>query len=102
MTAREEDYGIGLFVPGADTFFAGKHAYNRSKDPDNGACNYVAPVNRIRMISYKPIEYSYLMTTGSVEEIRAVFAARRDFADNLSLRTDHIPVRRDDGKENPA
>lgn len=95
-TNKELDYGIGLYVPNADTFFAGKHAYNGSKDPDNGACNYVAPVNRIRMISYKPIEYSYLMTTGSVEEIRAVFVANRDFAENASLHTDNILVRKED------
>lgn len=95
-TNRDTDYGIGLFVPNADTFFAGRHAYNGSKNPDDGACNYVAPVNRIRMISYKPIEYSYLITTGSVEEIRTVFAANRNFAENRSLHEDSILVRAGD------
>jgi len=92
-TNPADDYGIGLYVPNVDMYFAGKHAYNRSKDPYNGACNYVAPLNQIRMVSYQPIEYSYLMTTGSVEEIRAVFAANRDFADNATLRQDGTSLR---------
>ncbi len=92
-TNRDIDYGIGLYVPNVDTYFAGKHAYNGSKDPMSGACNYVAPVNQIRMVSWQPIEYSYLMTTGSVEEIRAVFAENRDFCENTFLRENEISLR---------
>ncbi len=92
-TNPADDYGIGLYVPNADTYFAGKHAYNRSKDPANGACNYVAPVNQMQMVSYQPIEYSYLMTTGSVEEIRAVFSEHRDFADNETLHQNYTSLR---------
>lgn len=92
-TNPADDYGIGLYVPNADTYFAGKHAYNRSKDPANGACNYVAPVNQMQMVSYQPIEYSYLMTTGSVEEIRTVFAEHRGFADNETLHQNYTSLR---------
>ena len=92
-TNPSDDYGIGLYVPNTDGYFAGKHAYNASKDPMSGACNYVAPINQIRMVSFQPIEYSYLMTTGSVDEIRAVFAGHRDFADNETLHINHTSLR---------
>lgn len=92
-TNKDIDYGIGLYVPNVDTYFAGKHAYNGSMDPASGACNYVAPVNQMQMVSYQPIEYSYLMTTGSVEEIRAVFTKYRDFADNASLHENSMSLR---------
>ena len=92
-TTPEKDYGIGLYVPNIDMFYAGKHAYNGSKDPYDGACNYVAPLNQMQMVSYQPIEYSYIMTTGSVEEIRAVFTEHRDFADNLSLHRNYTSLR---------
>ncbi len=92
-TNPKDDYGIGLYVPNVDMYFAGKHAYNKSKDPANGACNYVAPLNQLQMVSYQPIEYSYLMTTGSVEEIRAVFAENKDFADNASLHRNYTSIR---------
>ncbi len=102
-TNQTIDYGIGLYVPNADTYFAGKHAYNGSMDPYNGACNYVAPVNQMQMVSYQPIEYSYLMTTGSVEDIRAVFAEHRDFSDNAALRQLSVSLRiPDDTPAKPA
>ncbi|MBO5256938.1 MAG: hypothetical protein J6C42_05495 [Clostridia bacterium] len=102
-TKPDVDYGIGLYVPNADTYFAGKHAYNGSMDPYNGACNYVAPVNQMQMVSYQPIEYSYLMTTGSVEDIRATFAKHRDFSDNAALRELSVSLRiPDDTPVKPA
>ncbi|MCR5694412.1 MAG: dockerin type I repeat-containing protein [Clostridia bacterium] len=90
---RSLDYGIGLYVPNVDMLYAGRFSYNGSKDPYNGATNYVAPLNMIKMVSYKPIEYSYLITAGSVSEIRSVFKANKDFADNASLHTDYISMR---------
>ncbi len=92
-TNPADDYGIGLYVPEAGGYFAGKHIYNGSKDPADGACNYVAPINHIRMMSYEPMEYSYLITTGSVEEIRKVFTDHRDFTDNAFLRDTGISLR---------
>lgn len=92
-TNPSDDYGIGLYVPNIDMFYAGKHAYNGSKNPDSGACNYVAPLNQLKLVSYHPIEYSYLITVGSVEDIRAVFTEKRDFADNHTLRTNYTSMR---------
>ena len=39
------------------------------------------------------MEYSYLITTGSAEEIRATFTANKDFATNDSLHKNYSPSR---------
>lgn len=101
-TNAEEDFGIGLYVPNADSYLAGRHAYNGSPNSSDGACNYVAPVNTKQLVSYVPLEYSYLITTGSVEEIRATFKENKDFADNTSLHENYQSRRVPDVKTNSA
>ena len=100
-TNSNVDYGIGLYVPNVDRWFAGKFSYNASKDPANGACNYVAPINVMKMVSYDAIEYSYLITTGSVNEIRNTFGENKDFADNASLHENYTSVRIEDAVSEP-
>ena len=101
--SEADDFGIGLYVPNVDRLYAGRHAYNGSKDPMDGACSYVAPINRIQMVSYYPITYSYLMTTGSTEEIRAVFTENKDFCDNVSLHENYMSLRiPDETPDKPA
>ncbi len=88
---KDTNYGFGLFVPAADTLKAGRYKYD---DPANGGtmdgdanpCSYIAPGKRIRLVNFEALEYSYLLTTGSVEEIRATFKANKDFTDNAYLR----------------
>ncbi len=92
-TSPQSDFGIGLYVPNVDVLKAGKYNFNNSKSASDDATNYVAPVNTIKMISFEPIEYSYLITTGSVEQIRATFKSSRDFADNESLHKNYISER---------
>lgn len=89
----ESDFGIGLYVPNVDVLKAGRYEFNNSKSASDNATNYVAPVNTIKMISYVPIEYSYLIATGSVERIRATFKANKDFAVNESLHENYISDR---------
>lgn len=93
---ESDDYGIGLFVPNVDQLYAGRHAYNGTKDPLDGATNYVAPLNRVQIVSFKPIEYSYLITTGSVDEIRGRFKENRDFAANESITDEAREYRTED------
>lgn len=90
----KDDYGIGLYVPETDFLKAGRNAYNDSKDPLDPATNYTAPLGFIGIVSYKPIEYSYLMTCGSVAEIRERFKENRFFAKNESLRVNNRRSRR--------
>lgn len=81
----KDDFGIGLYVPNVDSFLAGRHAFNNSKESTNGATNYVAPVNFILLKSFESLEYSYLITTGSLADIRATFTEHKDFATNATL-----------------
>ena len=88
-TNPTDDFGIGLYVPNVDSFLAGRHAFNNSKESTNGATNYVAPVNTILLKSFEALEYSYLISTGSVEEMRDVFKENKSFASNASLHKNY-------------
>ncbi len=90
------NYGIGLYVPNVDTLLAGRHAYNGSKDSLNGATNYVAPLCTLKIVSFEAIEYSYMMTTGSLEQIRETFKVNKDFATNESLHKNYLSDRIED------
>ncbi|MBR5006136.1 MAG: hypothetical protein IKY07_03480, partial [Clostridia bacterium] len=92
-TSSKDDFGIGLFVPNVDMLYAGRFSYNGSKSATDGATNYVAPLVTYKMTSFDPIEYSYLITTGSVNEIRNVFTANKDFATNESLHKHYQSMR---------
>ncbi len=85
---KNDDYGIGLYVPNVDMFIAGRHAYESdvdATDSSSGSCSYVAPINSLRLVSYEDFEYSYLITTGKTEEIRELFSQYKDFEDNEDL-----------------
>ncbi len=94
-TSADSGFGVGLYVPNVDLLYAGKFSYNGSKDPANGATNYIAPLNMIKMVSYSPIEYSYLITTGTVDQIRQTFKQNKDFASNESLHKNYVSMRVD-------
>ncbi len=83
---RNSTYGIGLYVPNIDVFLAGRSSYNGSKDPNNAGTAYVAPLNQMLLVSYRPVEYSYLMTTGKLDDIRKIFKENKDFETNESMR----------------
>ena len=87
----DDDFGIGLYTPNIDKLTGGRNAYNGSKSASNDSTNYIGASNEMKIVSYEPIEYGYLIATGSVEEIRAVFKANRDFTDNACFdkRTPH-------------
>ncbi|MBQ7172289.1 MAG: hypothetical protein IJR89_08455, partial [Clostridia bacterium] len=92
-TSSASGFGIGLYVPAADSFTAGRYRYNGSADSSDDAANYVAPINRFRLVSFEPLTYSYLITTGTVAEIRETFRQNRDFASNASLRENGVSLR---------
>ena len=92
-TSPESDFGIGLYVPNVDVLKAGRYNFNNSKKASDDATNYVAPVNTMKIVSHEHIEYSYLMTTGSIEQIRSTFKTNKDFADNESLHGNYISSR---------
>ncbi len=81
----DNDYGVGLYTPGVEILLAGRHSYNGSTRPDAAATNYVAPLCTMQLPCYKKLSYSYLVTAGTVGEIRSAFAANKDFAANEDL-----------------
>ncbi len=66
-------YGVGVYTPIAEILLAGRHQYNGSKDAHNDATNYVAPLITYKLKAFEAFEYSYYITTGSVEQIRTAF-----------------------------
>ncbi len=90
---QSADYGIGLYVPKVDILKAGRYEYDGSKSDAANSCSYVAPINTMQMISYVPITYSYLLTTGTLNGIRSSFTEHRDFVTNDSLHENYLPSR---------
>ncbi len=81
----DNDYGIGLYVPNVRRYIGGRFSYNGTKDPAAGPTNYVAPIAMMRLASYEPISYDYLITAGDLCTIRSRFKDRKDFTDNPDL-----------------
>jgi hypothetical protein len=74
--ADESGYGLGLFTPNIHRVLAGRHEYDASKDPAAVSCGYIAPLRRLALESFRPVEYAYLIAAGQVADIRAAFKAR--------------------------
>ena len=83
--SSETNYGIGLYTPNVKQVCAGRFEYNGSKDSNDNSTNYVSPGSEFKIISYQKMSYSYMITCGSVAEIRSIFKANKDFATNTSL-----------------
>lgn len=85
----QDDYGLGVYVPNIDQLKAGRYLYDGSKSDTANSTGYVAPVNVMKMVSFKAIEYSYLLTAGSTSEIRKTFTTHKDFTDNATLHENY-------------
>ena len=59
--------------------------YDGSADPAAASTNYVAPRKYLTLISGKPVEYSYIFSAGTLDEIRENFRANKDLIDNTAL-----------------
>lgn len=70
---NSDGYGFGIYTPIAEQLLAGRFSYNASKEPTNGATNYVAPLITAQMGAYKVFEYNYYITTGNLQDIRDTF-----------------------------
>ena len=78
----DNDWGIGLYVPDIDGYIGGRHQYDGSKDPFSSSTNYVAPIKKVPIQTLIPIEYSYLIYTGQLSDIRQKFNENKDFCKN--------------------
>lgn len=107
FTNSDGSFGIGLYTPNAGGILAGRCGYDDNprnhgaaegtvvqgcgptKNPYSFGCSYIAPNSRFKVVSYQAVEYSYIMTTGSISQIESTFSQYRDFASNSSI--EHIP-----------
>ncbi len=88
-----DDYGLGVYVPNIDQHKAGRYLFDGSKSDMAESTGYVAPVNVLKIVSFDPIEYSYLLTAGSTDTIRKTFTDRKDFTDNADLHENYRSTR---------
>ena len=84
MINGESQYGLGIYVPNVDRVLTMRYLSGQkgSSDAKGNPCSYISPLNRIAFKSYEPIEYSYLLVAGNLDEIREVFTQNRDFCTN--------------------
>lgn len=73
----DDSFGIGIYVPSGADFLAG--VFDREKttntDPSKDATtSYIAAIEWHSFESYKPLEYNYSISTGTVSEMRNAFA----------------------------
>ncbi len=76
-----DSFGIGLYMPTHDTFLTGVYMRGETdeKDPSrDDPTSYIAVVKDYVFESFKPKEYEYYISTGTVEEIRNNFKAISD------------------------
>ena len=95
----EDNFGIGLYTPNIDKLGAGRYNYDGSKNSASDSTNVIGGANTLKIVSFKPVEYSYLVTTGSVDEIRAMFKKNKDFAKNEDFNG-KVSMRIGDAAEN--
>ena len=84
-----DDYGLGVYAPNIDQLKAGRYEFDGSKSDMANSTGYVAPINILKLVSFDPIEYSYLLTAGNIATIRKTFTDRKDFTDNADLRVNY-------------
>jgi hypothetical protein len=90
--SEEDNFGIGAYVPAVDSVGGGRNEPDvRDKSDVGGSTSFGGGACILRMKSYEPFEYSYLLTAGSVESIRATFKENKDFTDNADLDEDCLP-----------
>ncbi len=73
----ENGYGIGLYSPVAESLLAGRYMYNGTNKAEDDPTNYVAPLAETLLAFDEPFTYTYYLTAGTVNEIRAVFKKLR-------------------------
>lgn len=72
----DDSFGIGIYVPSEPSFLAGVYEREKTQNSDpskDGTTSYIAAVEWLEFASFKPIEYNYCISTGTVNEMRSSF-----------------------------
>ena len=73
----DDSFGIGLYVPNKASFLAGVFARGGCTTADpatESPTSYIAAVEVLNFSSFKPMEYTFYMSTGNTTEIRDSFS----------------------------
>lgn len=69
----DKNFGIGIHTPGTGKAVTYRHKGNGSTGPGGSACSYVAPVRTMQLEKGTVVDYEFVLTIGTLEEIRARF-----------------------------
>ncbi len=73
----DDDWGVGVTHPGVYSFIGGFHGTPNVGGPKDDPTGYIAPVRREILDHNIVYEYEYILTVGTLDEIRAVAVANR-------------------------
>ncbi len=78
----ENPFGLGLYVPGVTQVTGGIYKHNGAIGNDSAKSDptsYIAPLRWMAIKNYKPIEYSYAITCGTLAQIRgSIYQMKND------------------------
>lgn len=73
---NDKMYGVGVYVPGVNIFLNGM--YGEKETSSAASTNYTAPIVNRKFVSYQRTEYTFLLSVGNVNDMRAQFKAVHD------------------------
>ena len=92
VNGDDNGFGIGLYVQGVGYVTGG--IFNEGKDvgtdPSKGnPTSYIAPLRQMKLVNFEPLEYSYAISCGRLNEIRESFKEINSAGklDNSALRS---------------
>ncbi|MBR3750311.1 MAG: hypothetical protein IKK58_00915 [Clostridia bacterium] len=98
VNGDDDGFGLGLYVPNVTSVTGGifQHDGKIKNDPAKSSpTSYIAPLTQLKLVNFKPLEYSYAITCGRLSEIRASIGvlAENKVIDNSALRSYSRPSR---------
>ena len=90
LMKKSADYGLGIYVPGADVYSPMGDLIGETKDAMAAESSYLGAVEDIPLGNFEAIEYSYLLATGSVSTIRSAFQKNKDLIKNEILERSNL------------
>lgn len=73
----DDSFGIGIYVPSEPAFLAGVYQREKTQNTDpskDRKTSYIAAVETMEFASFKPVEYTYGISTRTVTEMRNAFS----------------------------
>lgn len=81
---NDRDEGVGIFVPRARRLTC----YRYGKSPEApGACSYLAPLDRFAITPGFIFDYRFLLTLGTVADMRSLFGRRRESLEKADTKS---------------